>query len=140
MRPDRFQAFVLEQLGAHPAVAQAAPLQETGESRYPYGVAVKLTAGGEFRWQITAESAPGDRYSEPEQPVEGDPAPGVEAPKAAGPYGLADADAFMAHVLAAAGCREFRTVQRRDGSLAITCQNRARLYLRSIPVPAPARR
>ncbi|MBM9510062.1 hypothetical protein [Actinacidiphila acididurans] len=136
MRPDRFQAFVLEQLGAHPAVAQAAPLAETGETRYPYGVAVKLTAGGEFRWQITAESAPGDRYSEPEQPVEGDPAPGVQAPAVSGPYGLADADAFMAHVLTAGRSAELRAVQRRDGGLTVTCHNRARLYLRALPIPA----
>lgn len=97
---------------------------------------LRRAAGPEFRWQITAESAPGDVYSRPETTAEGDPAPGVQAPAPAGPYGLADADTLLAHVLTAARSPEVRTVQRRDGGLTVRCHSGASIYLRTLPVPA----
>lgn len=145
MRPDRFEALTVELLAAHPAVEAAAPLRDAGDTRHPYGVAIRLAAGGEFRWQIMGESAPGDDYAQPETRTEGDPVPGVQAPQPSGPYGLADADTLLAHVLtvaarptetAPARTAELRTVQRRNGGLTIRCYSGATLYVRALPVAA----
>jgi hypothetical protein len=147
VRPDRFQAFALEQLAAHQAVKGARALRDLGESRYPYGVAVRLQDGSEYRWQITAESAPGDSYASPETASEGDPAPGIPAPGPAtaagagkGPYGLADADGFLAHVITAARSRELHRVRRHDNGLVIACHSGSKLYLRRLPDPSTTRR
>lgn len=141
MRPSTFEAFAVEQLASHKAVAAARALRDLGEQRYPYGVAVRLQDGAEYRWQICAESAPGDSYARPETRVDGDPAPAIPAPKpaAGGPYGLADADEFLAHVLTAAQSPEFGRIRRRDGGLTIRCHSGASLYLRALPVPTGKR-
>lgn len=143
MRPDRFEKFTVKQLAAHPAVGAAAPLRDQpgpNGARYPYGVAVRWAAGGEHRWQITAESAPGDRYDRPEEPGKGDPAPAVDEPDPAGPVSDRDAEQLLAHILAAAGSPEFADVDcwsRRPGALpgrrglTVRCHTGARLYLRA---------
>jgi hypothetical protein len=144
VRPARFEVFALEQLATHPAVARAAALRDIGDTAHPYGVGVQLAGGGEFRWQITAQSAPGESYARPEAPVEGDPAPVVAAPKPAGGWAPADGEALLAHVVTAAGCREVAEVVRwslRDGAgagtfgVTVRCYNGAVLYAR--PVRAP---
>lgn len=145
MRPARFEAFALDLLAGHPAVETAVPLRDAGDTAHPYGLVIRLAAGPQFRWQITAESAPGDSYTRPETPGEGQPAPGVQAPAPAGPYGLADADTLLAHVLTAARSPELRTVQRRNGGLTIRCHTGATVYVRALVPPgssaaAPGRR
>jgi hypothetical protein len=142
MRPARFETLAVDLLTAHPAVEAAAPLRDAGDARYPYGIALRLAAGTEFRWQVMAASAAGDSYARPETPVEGDPAPGVQAPEPPGPYSLADADSLLAHVLTAPrdSGSEFVSVQRRTGGLTITCHSGAMLYVRALPVPVGSRR
>lgn len=144
MRPERFETFVVKHLAEHPAVARAAALRDAGDTTHPYGVALQLTTGAEFRWQITAQSAPGEAYDRPEVPVEGDPAPGVAAPESPGNWGMAEVETLLAHALTAPGCREFAGVQRwslRDGAtegsygVTVHCHNGATLFLRRIPAP-----
>lgn len=149
MRPATFEDFAIGALAQHKTIAGARPLRDIGEQRYPYGVAIRLQDGSEYRWQITAESAPGDNYATPEQPAEGDPAPGTPAPApnagkgkgtAAGPFGLADADTLLAHILTHAGNRQIRELRRHGSGLTIRCHSKATIYLRALPVPAAARR
>lgn len=143
MRPGTFQDFALTTLTSHATVTGARPLPDVGETRYPYGLAIRVHDGTEYRWQITAESAPGDKYSETEQPGDGEPATLADAPAGpagGGPFGLADADELLAHVLTHAKNRQIRTVRRRDGGLTIRCHTGATIYLRALDVPATARR
>lgn len=141
MRPARFEAFALEHLAASPLVARTALLRDVGDTRHPYGVAVQWAAGGEHRWQITGESAPGDSYSSPEQIGEGHPAPGVQPPELVGPIGDADAEALLAHILTGPRSPELATVKRwshLDGAvpdhygLTIRCHTGAHLYLHAL--------
>ena len=138
MRPDTFQDFAVDALAAHGTIAGARTLAAIGESKYPYGLAIRLQGGAEYRWQITAESAPGDSYATPEQPVDGDPAPAAPAPAgpASGPFGLADADELLAHVLTHAHSRQILSVRRHPAGLTIRCHSKATIYLRALPVPA----
>lgn len=144
MRPDRFETFAVEQLAAHPAVERAAALRDAGDTTHPFGVAVQLVGGGEWRWQITSQSAPGEAYGSPEAPVEGDPAPGVAAPEVTGQWGPADADTLLAAAITGARSPELAAVRRwaprdDDGKgpygLTVDCHNGAVLYLRALPVP-----
>lgn len=141
MRPDRFETYAVKHLAEHPAVARAAALRDAGDTTHPYGVAVQLTGGAEFRWQITAQSAPGEAYDRPEVPVEGDPAPGVAGPEVDGQWGPAKAERLLAHAVTAPGCREFAAVKRwslRDGAapdsfgVTVHCHNGAVLFLRPV--------
>ncbi|MFJ2202413.1 hypothetical protein [Streptomyces violaceusniger] len=98
----------------------------------PYGLAVVLE-GNEARWQVTAQSVPGDDFDQPETPVEGDTGP-IEGPWADGPEG------WLAQLLASSGSREIERIEqwslreepdRRDG-LTVFFHNGARIFARSL--------
>jgi hypothetical protein len=143
MRPARFEAFAVEHLAASPLVARTAPLRDAGDTRHPYGLAVRWGVGGEHRWQILGESAPGDNYANPEQTREGDPTPGVQPPELVGPITDADAETLLAHILTGPRSPELAAITRwshQDGAapgyygLTIRCHTGARLYLRPLDV------
>lgn len=73
MRPDRFQDFAIDAVKNTPGVARVQSLEEAGETRYPYGVAVTV-GGAETRWQITGQLADGEKHDTPTADVDGQPA------------------------------------------------------------------
>jgi len=87
MRPDRFLQLAITAARTIPGVTRAdtVPIEEDGRSKRPYLFAVE-TGGKTTRWQVTAASAPGDVYSQPErEPVLGDkPVPPETGPATAG--------------------------------------------------------
>lgn len=144
MRPARFQSFAVDTLrqAAHPLVKEVATLSEAGDSKHPFGVAVQLASGGELRWQVIGESAPGDKYDQPEVPVEGESPMALidggdlpaKADKAAG-------EAWLAGLLSSAGSRELATIEqwsRRDDAkpghhgLTVRCHSGAKVYVRAL--------
>jgi len=120
MRPARFETFLREQLLASGAVADATSRSDSGTDRAPargdYGVRATLHGGGIVEMLLTAQSAPGDQYAEPEAIVEGDAAP---APiEAGGPIDgekvrVADVEATVASLIVASGSREVAEISRR---------------------------
>lgn len=76
MRPARFQEFAVTAFQRGPEVAAVEPWQD-GTNR-PFGVQVRFTAGTVVRLSITAVSATGEKYGEPEHPVTA--APPAEIP------------------------------------------------------------
>jgi hypothetical protein len=72
MRPDRFLQLAVTAAQTIPGTtARVVPIGEDGRSKRPYLFTVE-TGGKTTRWQITAASAPGDVYSQPErEPVLG---------------------------------------------------------------------
>lgn len=133
MRPMRFEELVVALAREDPAAGKAMRLKETGESKYPYGLSVLLN-GREARWQIIAQSAAGDDFGQPEQPVEGEPA-NLEGPRAEGPEG------WFAGLLARSGSREITRVEqwslredpndRRNG-LTVEFYSGAKIYARAL--------
>jgi hypothetical protein len=86
MRPDRFLQLAVTAAQTIPGTtARVVPIGEDGRSKRPYLFTVE-TGGKTTRWQITAASAPGDVYSQPErEPVLGDkPVPPETGPATAG--------------------------------------------------------
>jgi hypothetical protein len=71
MRPARFQEFAMTAFQRGPEVSSVEPWQD-GTNR-PYGVQVRFNAGTVMRLSITAVSATGEKYSEPEEPVTATP-------------------------------------------------------------------
>jgi hypothetical protein len=131
VRPDLFETWAVGLLAAHPAVEAAAALRDAGDTRHPYGMAIRLAAGQQFRWQITATS--GETYEPAQCAV--DPKPPVPA----SPYSLEDADALLAYVLTAAGSPDLGSVLAREGGLTIRCADGVTLYLRAL-LPHPTGR
>ncbi|MDX3076685.1 hypothetical protein [Streptomyces sp. MI02-7b] len=114
MRPDRFETFAIDTVrqAGHPLVSKVLTLKEAGEGRQPYGLEVQFTTGTALRWQIIAESAPGDKYDQPEVPVEGEApmAPLGEVDLAAKPDRVSG-EAWLAHLLSAAGSKELASIE-----------------------------
>lgn len=133
MRPQRFQDFAVELASKDPVAGKAVTLKEAGDSQHPFGLAAMLN-GTEARFQFIAQSAAGDKYSEPETPVEGDPVPSVER-RADGPEG------WLAGLLAGSGSREIASIEqwslreieadRRNG-LTVEFHSGARIYVRAL--------
>jgi hypothetical protein len=134
MRPTRFQDFAVE-LAEISDGASAVTLAEAGDTKYPFGLAVKVN-GGEMRFQIIAQGAPGEKYDEPEEPVEGDPI----TPDAVADLGGTSAERWLAGLLAGSGCREIERIEawspRREAGksgqdgLTVFFRNQARIYAR----------
>lgn len=79
MRPDRFQRILVDVAPSIPGVNGVKTLAETGDTTYPYGVALDVGSNRPSRWQIVAQSALGDRYEQPEpEPKMGEPIPKPE--------------------------------------------------------------
>lgn len=139
MRPDRFEAFALDLVKNTPQASQVATLREAGDTAHPYGLAVTLPTA-EVRVQFTAQSAPGDRYEQPEEPVEGEPGPSLGEPTLpAGRPAPADVEGWLAAVLAGAQSPEVARVERwstaegaRKGHAGVTAHfhSGARIYAR----------
>jgi hypothetical protein len=80
MRPDRFLQLAVTAAQTIPGTtARVVPIGEDGRSKRPYLFTVE-TGGKTTRWQITAASAPGDVYSQPER----EPVPPETGPATAG--------------------------------------------------------
>ncbi|MFF2845910.1 hypothetical protein ACFVT5_06230 [Streptomyces sp. NPDC058001] len=94
MRPDVFRDYLIDVAKNAPGVQRVQPLQEVGEERYPYGVAV-TAAGRETRWQITGQLADGEKSENPAADIEGQPA-------AFTPGDPGTPDAWLAGVIGAA--------------------------------------
>jgi len=133
MRPARFQDYLLDLANKQPHTT-ARPLTEAGETRYPYGAAIR-TPRGEARWQIIGQLAPGERHNTPDTPVHAKPPALVDDP---GPD--ASPEAWLAALIAQAGCTEYEQIERwstrPDGAgqagITIHCHNGARLYIRAL--------
>ncbi|MFJ4637557.1 hypothetical protein ACIP69_18275 [Streptomyces hygroscopicus] len=133
MRPMRFEEFAVELARQDPAAGKAMKIKESGESKYPYGLSVLLN-GREARFQFIAQSAAGDRFDQPETPVEGDPVP-LDERRAEGPEG------WLAGLLAGSGSREISGIEqwslredpndRRNG-LTVEFFSGAKIYARAL--------
>lgn len=133
MRPTRFEEFALGLARQDPTAGQASTLKEAGDAKNPFGLAVALE-GRTARFQFVAQSAEGDRYEQPERPVEGDVAP-LEGPWAEGPEG------WLAQLLAGSGSKEIERIEqwslredpadRRNG-LTVFFHSGARIFARAL--------
>lgn len=130
MRPERFQNLLVDLAKNDPQAGTAVTLKEAGDSKHPYGLAVKLE-GREVRWQITIRSAEGDDFDKPETPVKGDVVH-LDGPWAEGPEG------WLARLVAGSGSDEIAGIdqwslreQPKDG-LTVKCHSGAWLFVRAL--------
>lgn len=133
MRPIRFQDFTLQLAQTDPKTGTAVTLKDAGDTKHPYGLAVKLN-GRDARFQFIAQSADGDRFDQPERPVEGELA-NLEGPRADGPEG------WLAEILAGSGSKEIERIEqwslredpadRRNG-LTVFFYSGARIFARAL--------
>lgn len=133
MRPQRFQDFAVELASKDPAAGKAVTLKDAGDSQHPFGLAAMFNGSG-VRFQFIAQSAPGDRYDQPETPVEGDAVP-LDERRADG------AEGWLAGLLAGSGSREIASIEqwslreieadRRDG-LTVFFHSGARIFARAL--------
>ncbi|MGC0418281.1 hypothetical protein [Embleya sp. AB8] len=105
MRPTRFTPWLQERLIESGSVAQVQTREEAGEpaspKRGPYGLLLTLRNGAVVEVGVTAESSPGDQYSEPETVVEGEPMAPLSAPAIDGAkVRTAELEAFLAALIA----------------------------------------
>jgi hypothetical protein len=110
MRPARFEGILkelLQQSGGQ--VKQVETVREAGYDRHPYGLVVTYRTGARALLQIVVTSAEADKFSEPEQIVEGGtpPAP-VEVPDLfdGGKVRLANVDRHLTALVLNSGSRE----------------------------------
>ncbi|GAB3954113.1 hypothetical protein GCM10028832_09380 [Streptomyces sparsus] len=129
MRPERFEQFALRLAEASPESGSAMTLKQAGDSKHPYGLAVKLS-GTEHRFQFVVQSADGDKYSEPERPVEGSPIDTA-------PTGGSAAEQWFAQLIAASASPEIADLAiwstRPDSDRAgvtVTCHSGAKVFAR----------
>lgn len=132
MRPTRFHQYVHELAKQSPAAGSVRTLAEAGDTQHPSGLVVTLE-GREARWQFVAQSAPGDKYSETEVPVEGDPMAPLEV--------QGSPEAWLAALLSSSGHREIADIDRwseredpntrRDG-LTVIFHSGAKIYARAL--------
>lgn len=109
MRPERFQEFAVKTLSNAPGVLSVEPWQE-GPQR-PFGLKVTLASGAQVWPAITAVSAPGEDYNQPETPVEGEALPEVPFPELpAGKVPVTDVERYLVAALTNAGSREIAEV------------------------------
>jgi hypothetical protein len=73
MRPESFIPFVMDCIKNTPGVARVQTLAEAGETKYPFGFVV--TVGSiEVGWQVSWQSAGGERDDSPAADIDGEPA------------------------------------------------------------------
>ncbi|GHJ28223.1 hypothetical protein [Streptomyces hygroscopicus] len=107
MRPQRFQDWAVDALRQGTEVAEVEPWQD-GRNR-PYGLKTRFRTGAEIWMGITAVAPPGEDYSQPEQPVEGEPPAAVPVPELVGANGkvsVTQAERHLAALLNNAGSAE----------------------------------
>ncbi|MGW9209870.1 hypothetical protein ACWGR4_23145 [Embleya sp. NPDC055664] len=105
MRPTRFTPWLQQRLAESGSVTQVRTPTEAGRQaspkRGPYGLLLTLRNGGVVELGITAESAPGDQYDQPENVVEGEPMTPLPTPEIDGAkVRTGDVEAFIAAVIA----------------------------------------
>ncbi|MYS87900.1 hypothetical protein [Embleya scabrispora] len=116
MRFEPWLAELLKQSGAVTDVAVRTEAEEQQTPRPgPYGVSLRLRNGATVDLGITAESAPGDRYSEPEQIIEGPPPARIESVPAidGAKVKVSDIEAWLGALTVNSGSSELRTLSTR---------------------------
>lgn len=108
MRPARFQEFAQKTLTGAPGILAVDAWNE-GTVR-PYGLKVTLGTGAQVWPAITAVAAPGERYDQPEAPVEAEPPAEIPAPTLDGKLPITEVEKVLASALAASGNPEIRRV------------------------------
>ncbi|MFD9004448.1 hypothetical protein ACFV0T_26405 [Streptomyces sp. NPDC059582] len=73
-RVQAFTDFLLDCVKNTPNVDGVQTLEEAGDTRHPFGLAVRI-GGAEVRWQVTCQLADGEKHDSPTADVDGDPAP-----------------------------------------------------------------
>lgn len=117
MRPMRFETWLrdLVTAAADPAVQLVQTNAEAGFTRNPTGLGITLASGGTAVLQIIGRSRDGDKYSEPEQIIEGEsalaPVPVPSLP-ASGPIPTATLEEWLTALMTNAGSPEVATVER----------------------------
>lgn len=133
MRPARFQDFALDLVKNTSGVTRVQTLEEAGDTNHPSGLAI-TTGAGEVRWQIIGQLATGEKHSDPDTPVDGDPFREWTEPEAG------DHEGWLAMVLARAESPEIQDIVRwstRPGEkdkpgLTIFFHNGARAFVRKL--------
>lgn len=135
MRPQRFEEFAVQLAKASPDAGGVMTLKEAGDSKHPYGIAARID-GREARFQVIAQSADGDRFDEPETPVEGEPvSPEAVPPGSTGP------ERWLAALLAGSRSREISGIEvwsaRRDNreghnGVTLTFHSGAKIFARQL--------
>lgn len=103
MRPARFQEFAITAFQRGTEVAAVEPWQDG--TRRPYGVRVRFNTGTTMRVSITAVTPPGEKFTDPEAPVEAAPPAEVTIPDLydGGKVTPQRAEAYLAALLNNAG-------------------------------------
>ncbi|GAA4680118.1 hypothetical protein GCM10023347_38550 [Streptomyces chumphonensis] len=136
MRPQRFEALVLDLAKNDPRVGTVTTLKEAGDDRYPYGLAVRVD-GREMRFQFIAQSRDGDKFTEPERVTEAEQPFDVDRV----PAGGLPEERFIAELVARSGSRELVDVviwssrpDNRDGNegASFFFADTARIYARVV--------
>jgi hypothetical protein len=105
MRPATFQEFALTTYRQAPGIQAAEPWQD-GTNR-PHGIHVTLTSGAGLFHAITGQSAEGDDYTRPEEPLDKDASKPVPLPDlAGGPVPLTALESYLAAVINNTGNRQ----------------------------------
>lgn len=138
MRPERFQTFAIDAFRRGSEIKSAEPWQE--ERKRPYGVKVQFQTGAELWLAITVQSADGEKYSEPEKPVQAEPPAQVATPDpyaGAGKVSVKKAELHLAALLENAGSPEARSAyaysaadeQSQHRGLGVRFHSGARAYM-----------
>lgn len=133
MRSARFHAFVLDLVKNSPDTARVQTLAEAGDTTHPRGLAI-TTEAGEVRWQFVGQLADGEKHTDTDVPVSGDPVQGWDEPKPG------DHEGWLAAVIARAESPEIASIDRwstRPGEenrrgLTVLFHNGARAFVRKI--------
>ncbi|MFJ6085190.1 hypothetical protein ACIQI8_27655 [Streptomyces sp. NPDC092369] len=103
MRPETFEAFLVQRCRRTPAVQRVRTFEEAGDLRHPYGLVVTVD-GHETRWHIVGQIAAGEDHDVPAPPVQGRPA--AYTPTRAGTD-----DDWLAAVIAAGESPEIQQIK-----------------------------
>lgn len=106
MRPQRFQRFALD---TYQAAGLAAEAWEEGTKR-PLGIVVTLPNGSRIWHGINGQARPGDKYDQPEEPVEKDAPEPVPVPEPGARIRIVEAEHYLSALLNNAGSREVERV------------------------------
>ncbi|MBL3805425.1 hypothetical protein ACIP44_22905 [Streptomyces diastaticus] len=134
MRPEQFLDFIVPLAQGGPGAVRVQTLADSGDTQHPFGIAV-TRGGGEERWQVIGQLAPGEKHDTPSAAVTGDPA--------TGPLPAADApsEEWLAGIILAAASPEISAVTRwstredaRPGHIGLTVDyhNGARTFIRAL--------
>ncbi|MEU9789127.1 hypothetical protein AB0E27_00635 [Streptomyces sparsogenes] len=95
-------------------VKEVQTVREAGYDRHPYGLIATYQTGARVLFQFVVTSAEGDKFSEPEQIIEGDSAPApVTVPDVfeGGKTSLANVDQHLTALVLNSGSREVQSAE-----------------------------